>query len=232
MVISVEKAVVARINRNGKKFEILVDPEKAFMFRSGKDIPIDDLIASREVYEDSRKGKRVSEEDLNKAFGTNNIEEICKIIILKGDVQLTTEQRHEMLENKKKQIATIISKRGINPQTGLPNPIERVLRAMEEAKVKVDINTSAESQVENVIKSIQSIMPIKIEKMKLSIMVAPRFSGKISNIVRTYGKIIHEQWNSDGSYSCIIEIDAGSQKSLVDKINTITHGDNEIKVVK
>ena len=232
MTVSLEKAVIAKISKVGKKFEILVDPELALEFKGGKEILFDDLVVSKEIYEDSKKGERASETDLNKAFGTNDFQKISKIIILKGDVQLTTEQRHEMMEKKTIQIAAIISKKGINPQTGQPNPLERVLRAMEEAKVKIELHLKAESQIENVMKSIQKIMPISIEKMKVSVSVAAKFSGKISSAVRTFGNVSHEQWNTDGSYSCMVEIDAGSHKEFVDKLNSITHGDNEIKVIK
>ena len=37
-MVSIDKAVVARLKRNGKNFQILVDCEKALEFRKGKNI--------------------------------------------------------------------------------------------------------------------------------------------------------------------------------------------------
>ena len=138
-MISLEKAVIARLSKSGKKFEVLVDPDKALEMKSGKEFPLDDIVASMEIFEDSKKGERASEEEINVAFGTTDTQIIIKTIIKEGDVQLTTEQRNRMLEEKKRSIANIISKRGVNPQTNVPHPIDRVIRAMDEVKVKIDL---------------------------------------------------------------------------------------------
>ena len=163
MTISVEDSVIARITKGGERFEILVDPHKALEVKAGKEVPLDDLVVSREIYEDSGKGLRASEDKINKAFGTNDVKTIVYKIIKRGDVQLTTEQRREIAESKRKAIAAIIAKEGINPQTGLPHPIDRIERSMEEAKVKIQLELDAEQQVESTLEAIQSIIPIKFE---------------------------------------------------------------------
>jgi ribosome maturation protein SDO1 len=97
-MISVEKAVTARLVKAGQKFEILVDPDKALEVKMGKDVPLDSLIASEDVYEDVKKGLRASSENINKTFGTNDIKVISSKIIKEGEVQLTTDQRRQMIE--------------------------------------------------------------------------------------------------------------------------------------
>jgi ribosome maturation protein SDO1 len=231
-VISVEKAVIAKLVKFGERFEILVDPDKALEVRTGKDVPLDDLIASDEVYEDVKKGLRASNENINKAFGTNDIGAIAKKIIKEGEVQLTTEQRRQMIEEKTKAIASLISKRGINPQTNLPHPLDRVLRAMEEAKVKIDLEKRVEEQFESVLNSLQRILPIKIEKIQLAIRIPPSFAGKAGNVIRSFGTLLKEEWTSDGSLVSLIEIPAGIQQEVYDRLNNLTHGQVEVKIVK
>ncbi len=232
MPISVEKAVIARITKGGEKFEILVDPEKALEVKSGKEVPLDELIASPEVYEDSRKGTRASDDKVNKAFGTNDIKIISKRIIKNGEVQLTTEQRKSMQEEKVKKIVNMISRRGINPQTNVPHPPERIVKAIEQAKVKVDPGKRAEEQVDSILKEIQKIIPIKFEKIQIAIRVPPEHAGKCSNVMRNMGTLLKEDWKADGSYVCLLEMPAGLQHEVYDKLNNITHGNNEVKIVK
>ena len=232
MSISVEKAVIARITKAGEKFEILVDPELALQVKSGKEVKKEDLLAVEEVYTDSKKGLKPTGELINKTFGTNSIEEIAKKIIKDGDVQLTTEQRKKMLDEKEKAIASIISKQGINPQTNAPNPSERILKAMEQAKVRIELTKSPEEQVESVITAIRSIIPINIQKIKLSIKVSANFAAKSSSIIRNFAKPNKEDWGSDGSYMCTIEIPAGMKNDVFDKLNSLTHGDVQIKEIK
>lgn len=231
-MISVEKAVIAKLIKFGEKFEILVDPEKAMDLKTGKDVSLDDLLASEEIYEDSKKGLRASNENINKAFGTNDIKKIADTIIKEGEVQITTEQRKQMLDEKTKAIANMIAKRGVNPQTGLPHPAERILRAMEQVKVRIDLEKRVEEQVDNVLSSIQSIIPIKFERIQIAIKVPPSFAGKASNIVRSFGTLLRDEWNKDGGYICLIEIPAGIQQEVYDRLNNLTHGQVEVKIVK
>ncbi|MEM5778734.1 MAG: ribosome assembly factor SBDS [Candidatus Aenigmatarchaeota archaeon] len=231
-MISLEKAVIARLIKSGEKFEILVDPEKAMELRSGKEFPLEELIASEEIFEDTRKGTRASNEKINKAFGTNDLNIIVRKIIKEGEVQITTEQRKQMLDEKTKAIANLISKRGINPQTGLPHPPERILRAMEQAKVRVDLEKRIEEQIETILEAIQKIIPIKLEKIQIAIKIPPEFSGKASNIIRNFGNLIKDEWTSDGSYICLLEIPAGIQPEVYERLNNLTHGQVEVKVIK
>jgi len=231
-MISVEKAVIARLTKSGERFEILVDPEKALEIKTGKDFDLDEFLASQEIFEDAKKGLRSSEEKLNKVFGTNDIEIIVKRIIREGEVQITTEQRKRMIDEKTKAIANIISKRGVNPQTGVPHPPDRILRAMEEAKVRVDLEKRVEEQVDSVLKSIQTIIPIKFERVQIAIKVPPSFAGKAANMIRNFGSLLKEEWKSDGSYLCLIEIPAGIQQDVYDRLNSLTHGQVEVKIVK
>jgi ribosome maturation protein SDO1 len=232
MAISVEKAVIARLSRMGEKFEILVDPEKALEFKMGRNIPLEEVVVTREIYEDSKKGLRAATEKVNKIFGTNNYEEIVLKILKDGEVQLTTEQRKHIIEERTKAIANIISKQGINPQTNTPHPPDRVLRAMEQAKVRIDIDKKPEEQVDHVLKAIQPIIPIRFEKLELAIKIGPEFAGKASNVIRNFGTMLKEEWKNDGTYLALIEIPAGIQQDIYDRLNSLTHGQAEVKAVK
>ncbi len=232
MAISVDKAVIARMAKGSDRFEILVDPEKALELKRGKAVPADELLAAREVFEDARKGLRAPHEKINKFFGTNNFEEIMKKIILSGEIQLTTEQRRHMTEERRKQIASAISKRGVNPQTGAPHPIERVLNAMEQAKINIDVNRSADEQLEDIVKKIQPIIPIRFEKIQIAVKIPAAHAARAPAAVRSLGVLQKEEWSGDGSYICVIEIPAGLQAEVYDKLNALAHGEAEVKILK
>ncbi|MEM5804575.1 MAG: ribosome assembly factor SBDS [Candidatus Aenigmatarchaeota archaeon] len=232
MAISVDKAVVARLARAGKKFEILVDPEKALEVKAGKDVPVDDLVAVSEVFEDIKKGTRMSPEDVNKAFGTNSMHDVAKKIIRDGELQLTTEQRQRMVEEKTRAIATIISRNGVNPQTGLPHPPERILHAMEQARVRIEMGRRPEEQVEAVVREIQRILPVSFEKVQVAVKVGAQYAAKAAGIVRSFGNVVREEWGGDGSYMAVVELVAAAQNDLYGKLNALTHGDVQVKIMK
>jgi ribosome maturation protein SDO1 len=159
------------------------------------------------------------------------VNKIAEQIMKEGEVQLTTDQRRKLIEEKRKQVADIISKQGVNPKTKLPHPAQRILNAMEEAKVHVDPFKSAEEQVNGVISSLQEILPISIEKVEVAMRVPIQFAGKASSVVRNMAPVKKEEWKSD-AWVAVIEIPAGMQSVIYSKLNELTSGQVEVKVLK
>jgi ribosome maturation protein SDO1 len=231
MPVSIEKAVVARLHQKGQKFEILVDPDKALQFRKGVNLDLNEVLAIPSIFYDVRNTNRVSEEDLQKFFGTTDILKIAEKIIKNGELNLTTEQRRAMIEQKKNQIASIISKRGINPQNNLPHPPQRIINAMEQCGVNVDPFLDAELQVENVVKEIRKVLPITFQKLTVEIRIPAQFAGKVYNAIKSSGEIIKENWLNDGSLEVNLRILAGMQAEFFSKISNLTHGQFESKII-
>jgi ribosome maturation protein SDO1 len=232
MPISVDKAVIARLKTHGETFEILVDPYLARDFKEGKDVPIEEILATPYVFKDAHKGDKASEHEMEKIFGTSDPYEVAKVILKKGEVQLTAEQRRKMLEDKKRYIATIIHRHAVDPRTGYPHPVDRILRAMEEAGVHVDIFKDAEAQVPGVIKAIRPLLPIKLEVKVIAVKIPGDYVGKAYGEVRKFGTIKREEWGSDGSWMFIIEIPGGVEEEFYEKLNALTKGEAVTKLLE
>jgi ribosome maturation protein SDO1 len=124
-MVSVEDATIARMTRDGLHFEVLVDPDLALRYRKGENVSIENVLASQFIYSDSKKGEKVPDDDLQKVFHTQDIFVITSSILKHGELQLTTEQRRKFTEEKRKQIADIISKQGMDPKTRMQGPRSR-----------------------------------------------------------------------------------------------------------
>ncbi len=230
-MVSVEDAVIARISKAGMDFEIMVDPDKALEFKKGEGGNVEDILAVSEIFKDSKKGERHSSEDLQKAFGTTDVFEIAKRIIREGEIQLTQEQRNRFIEEKKKEIANIIARQGVDPKTKLPHPVTRILNAMAEAHVLIDPFKPAKEQVKNVLEKIQEVLPISLERIEVAIRVPIEYAGKASSIVREITEVKKEEWTSS-AWIALIEIPAGIQGDIYDRLNKLTSGNVEVKIVK
>lgn len=232
MVISLDKAVIARLQHSGQKFEILVDPNKALDLKKGMEVDMNEVLAYPAIYYDARTTNMVSEQDLQKAFGTTDILKIAKKIIKKGELQLTTEQRKEMIKQKKNQIVSIIMKKGINPQTNTPHPPQRILTAIEKSGVKIDPFVNAEFQIDKVLQAIKSFLPIKFQKVTISLKIPSQYAGKSYSTLKSFGTIINEKWLNDGSLQINLQLLAGMQTELFKKISSLTHGDFQSEIIK
>lgn len=232
LTVSIEKAVIARLNYSNQRFEILVDPDKALDFKSGKSIAMDEILAYPIIYKDAKAAEAAAEKDLQRIFGTTDANKIAEKILKEGEIQVTTEQRRQLVEQKRKQIASIISKRGINPQTNTPHPEQRILNAMEQAGVNIEPFVDIELQVEKVVNAIKPLIPIRFQKVTLQIKIPPQFAGRAYQIIKSSGKIVNEQWLNDGSLQANIEMLAGITDEFIQKLSNLTHGNFESKVIK
>jgi len=231
-LVSLDDAVIARLKKGEDHFEVLVDPYAAADLIDGKDVDILQNLAIEAVFEDSKKGKHASEESLQKIFGTTNIEEITKKIILKGDIQLTTEQRHKMQHNKRNRIIETITKNAMDPKTKSPHPRQRIELAMEEAGIHVDPFKPVSEQVKIIIEALRPIIPISMEQIRISVKIPAEFIGRAYGAVRNFGSLEREEWQSDGSWIGIIRLAAGMQTEFYDKINDLTKGNVSTKILK
>ncbi len=225
-------AVIVGIKKGHLRFEIFVDPDLAFNYRRGEDIPIQDILKSFEIYEDAKRGERATESLVKDAFGSGDIFDIAPEIIKQGEFRLTHEQRVQLVEEKTETIIQHISKRAMNPQTGHPHPPDRIRQAMEEAKIRIEPFISVDDQIPTVVKSLRVIIPISFESVKLQVTIPATYAGKGYNLVANTGVIKSESWNLDGSWSGLVELPAQKRQELYDELNKLTKGQIRIEVVR
>lgn len=225
-------AVVIGMKKGHLRFELFVDPNLAFDYRRGEDIPLEDILKSYDVYEDAKRGERATDSLVKDAFGTDEIFDIAPEIIKKGEFRLTHEQREQLVAEKTETIIDHIAKRAMNPQTGHPHPPDRIRQAMEEAKVVVNAFISVDEQIPTVVKALRVIIPISFESVKLQITLPASFSGKGYNMVATAGVIQSQSWGQDGSWTGLVEIPAQKRQELYDELNKLTKGQIRIEVVR
>jgi ribosome maturation protein SDO1 len=223
--------IIARYEAQGKRFEIIVDPKSAFEYRETGKPDINEVLKGEFVYKDARKGLKASPEELKKVFGTTQIERIAVTILKKGELQLTTEQRRRMLEQKKKLIINYISRNAIDPKTKVPIPPTRIEKAMEEARVGIDLYKTVEEQAMTVVRAISRYIPIKIARAYMQVTIPPAYAGKVYQQVMHLGNVKKTDWRNDGSLYLELEIPAGLQNEVIDKLNKLTRGEVIVKVL-
>ncbi len=226
-----ERYTLARMTHDGENFEILVKPQLAFSYRLGKTKSISELLVTETIFADAGKGLRVSEDKLQEVFGTTNSIEIASIILKKGTLQLTTEQRKQLVEDKRRQIVSFISRQCVDPKTNLPHPPMRIEQAMKQIHFSIDPFREIQEQAREIIKLLRPVLPLKTEQVSVAVRIPPEFAGKAYGTVKGFGVIKREQWQADGSWSATVEMPAGLYGPFLEKLGNITRGNLEAKMV-
>ncbi|MEZ0290239.1 MAG: ribosome assembly factor SBDS [Sulfolobales archaeon] len=230
--MSSREHVIVRYESRGKRFEILVDPDKALEYREGKNIPLEEVVHGDFIYRDARKGLKASPEEIKSIFNTDNWKRVADEILRRGELQLTTEQRRRLIESKKRLIINYISRSAIDPQTQKPIPPTRIEAAMEQAKVSIDLYKRVEEQAIDIVKAISKIIPIRLARAIIRVKIPREYVGSSINIITRLGEVKKKQFFQDGSAEVELEIPAGVQGEVIDKIAKATRGSASVTIVE
>ncbi len=223
---------IARFKKGSKRFEILVDPDRALEYKLGKRKEFDNILVYDEIYTDAKKGLRASKSDIMSVFGTTDINEVAKKILEEGELLIKAEQRRRLIEEKKKQILSYISKYCVDARTNLPIPLMRLENALEEVNIKIDPFIPAEEQVKDVIQILSTVIPIKQQLTILSVRIPPMYVGKAYGFIKNASDILSEDWLNDGSLQARVSIPSGLKTEFIEKLGSITGGTAYVEVVE
>ncbi|MFH1500601.1 MAG: ribosome assembly factor SBDS [archaeon] len=221
--------VEARYRSEGKEFEILVDFEKAMQLKKGGNVNISEVIQTEEIFYDIKKGLKASKADLEKVFGSSDMNKIGEKIIKSGSMQVPAEHRSKEREQRLKQIVDFLTKNAVDPKSGAPHTPSRIEDAINQSGMNID-NRPVEEQIGKIIDKLREILPIKIETKKLKVKVPAVHTGKVYGLLNEYKE--HEQWLANGDLESTINLPAGMQMDFYDKLNSITHGSAIVEEIK
>jgi ribosome maturation protein SDO1 len=226
-----ERFTIARLTKEDEHFEILIKPQKALEYHNGKLLAITEVLAAEIIFSDANKGTKVSEEAMKKAFKTIDPLKIADEILKKGTLQLTTDQRRKMVEDKRRQIIDFIARQAVDPKTNLPHPPTRIENAVEQIRYPIDPYKSVEEQAKDIVKLLRTILALKIEQITVAIKIPSPYASRAYGTIKSFGTLKHEEWRGDGSWCGEIEMPAGVYASAVNKLGDVTKGSGEAKIV-
>jgi len=216
-MVSLDDAVLARLEKGGSRYEILVDPELVDTWKDDPNsVELSDLLAIDEVWSDAKAGDRPTSDALERVFGSTDLSTCVDKILRDGSLQLTTAQRRQMVDERMKQIVNEIAMTATDPKTKLPHPPTRIENALQEARFKADPFLSVERQVKDAVNILKPIIPLQFITIKLAFKVPGKDYGGVSNLLRD--SMQKDQWLSDGSWACVVEVPGGMKNEIISRV--------------
>jgi len=227
-----DRYTLVRYAQAGERFEILVDPEKGLAYKRGELGNVSEALVVDTIFVDANKGERASMEKLESVFGTSDQLKIAEVMFEKGTLQLTASQRKEMTEQKLKQIIHIISRNYVDPRTKLPHPPTRIENALDQTRISIDPFRDAEDQVKDVVSALRPVLPMSMESVEIAIKIPPEHASRAYGVVKDFGEIKKDEWQSDGSWIAVVVVSAAMQVELLDRLGKATQGNLQTKILK
>jgi len=226
------KYTLVRYQTGSEKFEIMVDPDKGLAYKRGELGEVRNALLIDTIFTDASKGEKASAEKLEKAFGTSDPIEVAEMLFDKGVFQLNTQQRREMMEQKWRQIIHIISRTYVDPKTKLPHPPTRIRNALEDVRIQIDPFRDGDEQVKDVVDALRHVLPMSSDNVQIAIKIPAEYTGKSYGIVKDFGEIKRDEWQSDGSWVAVVELPAALQVEMLEALGKSTQGNIQSKIVK
>lgn len=217
----------ARIKKEGKNFEVLVDLDEALKVRKDEG-SINQAVLTEAVFHNLKSGENASESDLMKFFGSTDVSVVAEKIIKNGEVVLPTEYVHKEQEQKYKQVVDFLVRNAVSPE-GRPYTPDRIMKALQEANINVK-NKPIETQINDIMASLKKILPLKIEIKKLKLTIPAAHTGKAYGIINEYKE--SEEWLGNGDLEVIINMPVAMEMDFYDKLNAVTHGSGMSEEIK
>jgi len=216
-MVSLDDAVLARLEKGGSRYEILVDPELVDEWKKDHaSVSLDDLLATDEIWNDARSGERPTTDALESVFGSTDLLTCVEKILIDGNIQLTTVQRKNLIAEKRTKIIHQIATTATDPRTKLPHPKTRIELALDEIKFSIDPFLSLERQVQDAIKQLKPVIPLAFITVRLAFKVPGSDYGGVHRLLRE--SIKKEEWLSDGSWVCVVEAPGGMKNELISQV--------------
>ncbi len=214
-----------------KEFEILVEPDLAKEAKlEGEDHDIQRLLFVQEIFTDAGEGERAGAGELEDEFNTRQVIEAAEEIFERGEMQLTTDQKAEMREDKYRQVVDMISRRAQDPKTGNPHPPQRVENALEEAGFHVNAFDDVEEKFQEAVDEIRPIIPISLEEKTVAIRIPAENAGQAYDKLQKAGDMEEEQWGNE-YFMCKMTLPAGVLSELIEEVQDMTSGKAEMQEV-
>ena len=102
---------------------------------------------------------------------------------------------------------------------------------MTEAKWRADPLRRVEEQVQAAFKLLRPLLPIAFDRVRVAIKIPAEHAGAAYGHIRNLGDLRKEEWQNDGSWVGVLEMPAGAQLEVYDRLNGLTQGSVETKLL-
>ena len=211
----------ARLTKNGKHFEVLVDLEEALKFRKGEPgASLSAAVLTDAVFSNLKAGDRANRDVLESVFGTSDLMEVSEKIIKNGEIVLPTDYLRAEHEKKYRQVVDRLSGMAVSPD-GIPISPDRIMKALSEAHVNIK-NKPIDEQIPEIVDKLSKILPMKIEFRRAKLLIPAQHTGRAYSVIKEYLK--KEEWKENGSLVAEVEVPAAMIFDFYERLNKATGG--------
>ncbi|PHJ20061.1 rrna metabolism sbds family protein [Cystoisospora suis] len=144
--VRLTNVAVVRLKQSGFRFEVACYKNKVLNWRSGIETDLQEVLQTNAVFHNVSKGEFAKRDALLTAFKTLDEDKICRIILEKGELQISEKERQTTLAAILQDVITFVIEMTVNVRTGLPLTRTAAASALKQAGFSVKLGVSSKAQ--------------------------------------------------------------------------------------
>ncbi|KAH0472599.1 MAG: uncharacterized protein KVP18_003852 [Porospora cf. gigantea A] len=184
--VKLTNVAVVKLRKSGLRFEVACYKNRITAYRDGTETDLAETLQIERVFSNVSKGKFANQSDLMKAFNTADELEIAKIILSKGEIQVTEKERKAMQEERIREVAELVAQRAVFAETGLPITPTAAANLLKKVGFSVRLDEAIKVQSNKAVTKIMAAVPglLTRTKQKLNITVPAAHSEVLGRFLR------------------------------------------------
>lgn len=181
-IVNYTNVAIVRLKVNKEKFEVACYKNKIKQYREKIENDQNEVLQISEIFTNAVKGDKANKKLLEKIFPNMTKQQIIDLILNKGDIQVSEKERESNLSNIKNDIASIITEKTFNKETGKPFTQNEILQALNCIGANIKDTEDAKKQALKYIKDIQDKKVLNIERRFMKISFSSSTEKKIEDV--------------------------------------------------
>ena len=147
-----------------------------------------------------------------RAFEVEKLEDVIKVILEQGELQISELERKEQFEGVEKEIAQIVGEKCISTVTGKQVPVsvlstQIILKAMEEVHFSIKPDQSAKMQALHAIKALKKKLSLTRMKMRIRLVYNLEEATELETLLGEYSQESMQVEGNRKVLVCLIDPD-------------------------
>jgi rRNA metabolism SBDS family protein len=182
------------------------------------------VLMADQVFTNFNKGNVASSADLLAVCGKSDVDYCTKYIVDHGEPQVSASERKEDLDRKIHQVLCYVHSNYIDPKLGLPHPMARLEGAFANAKQRIDVNQSTQTQAEQFVKSLSGVLSMRKSIVEAKLRVQKALAGKVEGIIYKHGDMGTRSYGSEHTVFTVT-LQPSQVDGFISNLNKVTNNE-------
>jgi ribosome maturation protein SDO1 len=217
---------------NGNRYEIACFPNKVLDWRKKVEKNILNVIQSDSIFKNVSKALLASAKELMDDFGTSDRMEVCRLVLDKGQLQVSERERVQDASNKLKEAIVMVAGMCVHKDTKQPIPVRMIENAAAQIKFAVKGTQPIKQQALRLFRELAEILPIERVCMRIMMSAPLSHARALKQLAALHAKAVSGVTAGARDVEVTALVDPGVYRTLCEEVSALCGAAGHVTVLE